>query len=203
MVKIKKNESGFTLVELIVTTLVVAIIGASVVGIIIFFVQLFMYSPRQLDAQKIAQELENTIIEGNANIRGIRYAKTIIDASATQVSYTYGYPTNTDGQSVRFRWNAGDKHIYLSTSVDGGSSWSNEAEIPYYIPDAILIDGKTTPSVIFTYKKALDANWVSGTDPLSAIRRVIFSVSLKTGSGSFSSYQGSTNTTASAEVKGF
>ena len=71
------------------------------------------------------------------------------------------------------------------------------------MPSTVTIDGKDTPSVIFTYKKANNADWVSGTDALSTIRRVIISINLKTGSGSFSGWQGSNNITSSVELKGF
>ena len=97
--------------------------------------------------------------DGNQNVRGIRYARRIIDASAAQFSYTYGYPTAADQLSVRFRWDAAAKHIYQSTSTNGGSSWSAESVVPYHIPNSITIDGKDTLSVIFTYKKVADADY--------------------------------------------
>ena len=195
-----KNQKGVTLIELIVLLLVIAVLAATLSGIVIYFVQLFMYSPRQLDAQKIAQELTYSMIEGNEDIRGIRFTREVIDASAMQFSYTYGYPA-TNQLSVRFRWDNADNHIYQSTSTDEGYNWSDETAIPYYIPLSINIDGKDTPSVIFTYKKANDANWVFGTDALNTIRRLIIGISVKTGAGSFSDFQGSIDITSSVEIK--
>lgn len=203
MVRHITNKNGVTLVESVITLVIVAIIGATIAGAVIFFVQLFMYSPRQLDTQKIGQEIAQTIIEGTSNARGIRYARNILDASSTQVSYTYGYPTNDERIAVRFRWDSATKHFHRSLSSDGGATWSAESLFPYYISNATTIDGKDTASVIFTYKKANDANWVSGTDAPSTIRRVIISINLKTGGGSFSSFEGSKNFTCSAEIKGF
>ncbi|MFH1441894.1 MAG: prepilin-type N-terminal cleavage/methylation domain-containing protein [Candidatus Omnitrophota bacterium] len=203
-----KNKKGFTIIELVITTLVVAVMGAVFAGMIVFFVQMFLYSPRQLDTQKIAQELDKLMIEGTPNIRGIRYAKStgIIDASATQFTYTYGCVSapagsSYDDLSVRFRWNAGDKHIYRSTN--SGAGWSTESQIPVFITSNINIDGKGSPSVIFTYKKANDAAWVLGTDPVNTIRRVIISITVNTGSGSFTASQGTFNFTTSTAVKGF
>jgi len=57
MVKKIKTKKAVTLVELIMTMLVIAIIGATIAGVIVFFVQLFVYSPNQLDVQKIGQSL--------------------------------------------------------------------------------------------------------------------------------------------------
>ena len=196
-----KKRKSFTVIELVIVIAIVAITAASVGGIVIYFVQLFMYSPRQLNTQKIAQELSNIIIEGNPDIRGLRYTRDTIDASATQYSYTYGYPSGV--LSVRFRWDSGDGHIYRSTSTDGGSSWSAEAVVPYHISGAITVDGKDTAGTIFTYKKAADADWVSGTDALADIRRVILDLNVKTQSGVFKDFSGSTDSTYSAEIKGF
>jgi len=200
-----ENKNGVTLVELVILILVVTIIGATMAGVVLHFVQLFIYSPRQLDTQKLAQEITWTMIEGNPDVRGMRFTRSssIIDASATQFSYTYGYPTAANQLSVRFRWDSDDKHIYRSTSTDGGSTWSAESVIPYYMPSAVSIDGKDTASVIFTYKKAGDADWVSGTDALNTIRRAIISINLATGSGDFADFQASYDFTTSVEVKGF
>lgn len=203
MVRHGRRKKGATLVELTMIILVVAIIGVTIGGTVIFFVQMFMFTPRQLNTQNIARELTQIMIEGNQDERGIRYAVDIIDASATQFSYTYGYPTDDDQLSVRFRYDAGDDSIYKSTSTDGGSSWSSEEVIPYYMPSTINIDGKDTPSVIFTYKKANDAAWVSGVDVLTDIRRVVISLDVKTETGSFQDFHGSTDITSSVETKSF
>ncbi|MDP2905549.1 MAG: hypothetical protein Q8O22_04525, partial [Candidatus Omnitrophota bacterium] len=173
-------------------------------GSIIFYAQLFMYSPRQLDTQKISQELCNIMLDGNNNARGIRFARIVVDATAAQLTYTYGYPATSDQLSVRFRWDPTNKLIYRSTLIPGGA-WSAEGVVPAYLStqSAVIVDGKDSPGVIFTYKKANNVNWVAGTDALNLIRRVIISLNIKTGSGAFASFQGSFNFSASAEIKGF
>ena len=199
------TDVGATLIELIMVILIVVVIGATVAGVVLHFVQLFMYSPRQLDTQKIGQELSYAMIEGNPDIRGIRYTREVIDASDTQFSYTYGYPTAANQLSVRFRWDSSDDHIYRSTSTNGGSSWSSETTIPYYLENntTTTIDGKDTAGVIFAYKKAADADWVSGVDSLTDIRRVVISINVKTGTGSFAGFHGSFDFTCSVEIKDF
>jgi len=182
--------------------LVIGIISAIACGVVIYFVQMFIYSPRQLDVQKLALEVSKTIIEGDPDIRGIRFARSIIDASDGQFSYTYGYPA-ANQLSVRYRWDNTDGHIYRSTSTDQGSSWSAESVIPYYMPASITIDGKTTPGVIFDYKKAGDVDWVSGSDPLADIRRVEIDITVMTGTGEFSNFQGEIDITSSAEIKDY
>jgi prepilin-type N-terminal cleavage/methylation domain-containing protein len=201
MVNLRKKRKSFTLIELVMVIAIVAVVGASVGGIVIYFVQLFTYSPRQLNTQKVAQEVSNIIIEGNPNIRGLRYTRAVIDASAVQYSYGYGYPSRV--LSVRFRWDSDDGHIYRSTSTDAGVTWSAESVVPYHISAAITVDGKDTSGTIFTYKKAADADWIAGVDALADIRRVILDLNVKTQSGAFKDFSGSTDSTYSAEIKGF
>jgi hypothetical protein len=185
--------------------LVLGIISATVSGVIMFFTQLFLYSPRQLDTQKIAQELGNMMAEGNQDVRGMRFTRTVLDASATQFSYIYGYPTLAEGLSVRLRWSATDKKIYRSTSTNGGSSWSAESVIPAYLLNntSLTLDGKDTSGVIFTYKKANNVDWVAGTDAVSTIRRAIINIKMQTATGAFANAQGLSAYTASVEIKGF
>jgi len=203
MVKKIKNKKAATLVELMIITLVIAVMGATMAGAVVFFVQLFVYSPRQLDVQKVGERLNNIMIEGDQDARGIRYTRSVIDASATQFSYTYGYPVAANKLSVRFRWDAIAKHIYQSTSNDGGSTWSAEAVTPYHMPSSITIDGKDTPSVIFTYRKDNDAAWMSGSDNLVDIRRLILNITAKSGAGNFANFQGATDFISSVEIKDF
>ena len=185
------------------TLLIITIIGATTGGIVLFFVRLFTYNPAQLDTQKIGQVVTNTMIEGSPDIRGIRFTRNIIDASSVQYSYTYGYPTLENQLSVRFRWDATDEHVYQSTSDDGGSTWSSETVIPYHILSTTTIDGKDTSGVIFTYKKDADLDWVSGVDALANIRRVIIGINVKTGTGDAELMEGSSDITASAEIKDY
>ena len=203
MVTFAKSKKGATLIELITILLVLTIIGATTGGLVLFFVRLFYYNPDQLQTQKIAQVLAHEMIEGNPDIRGMRYTRSVIDASATQFSYTYGYPTAADQFSVRFRWDNTADHIYRSTSTDNGSSWSSELLIPSYIPATTTIDGKDTASVIFTYKKASDADWVSGSDALTDIRRIVIGINIKTGTGDFDKLEGSNDITSSVEIKDY
>ncbi len=197
------NPRGFTIVELAVTTLIVAIIGLTMAGSIIFFVQLFMYSYRQLDTQKIAQELMDTMIEGTPDIRGIRYARTVIDASSTQFTYTYGYPTPADQLSVRFRLQRDGRvyHVYRRTRPGTGGTWSTAALVPYYVTSGVTVIGRSSPQVIFTYRQAGDVPWTGGSTSL--IRRVIINIRVQTGSGAFNAWQGSFDLASSVEIKGF
>jgi type II secretory pathway pseudopilin PulG len=199
----RMEKKGFTFVELIVLTLVVAIIGAAMTGTIIFFTHVFVYSPRQMDTQKIAQELMSIMTEGDQNVRGIRYARSVLNAQDRVFSYTYGYPAASDVRSVRFKLQRDGRvwHMYRSTRSGLTGNWSPDVLIPYYVPSEVPIAGRDSPQLIFTYRQAGDAAW-DGANP-NAIRRVIISIRVQTGSGSFDSWQGSCDLTSSVEIKGF
>ena len=198
-----RKKEGATVIELTVMIMVVAIIGLAMSSAIVFFSQLFVYTPRQLDAQKIAQDLMAAMTEGDQDVRGARYARTVIDASDTQFTYTYGYPTSSDQLSVRFRLQRDGQvyRVYRRTRPSGGGNWSRDTLVPYYVPPGVTIVGKNSPQVIFTYRQAGDAAWNGGAT--STIRRVIIDIRVQTGSGSFSSWQGSFDLTSGVEIKGF
>lgn len=192
-----------TLIEMIITVLIIGVLAAVGSSSIVFLVQLFIYSPRQLDVQKVAETISNTVMEGNPDVRGLRYTRSVIDASDSQFSYVYGYPNPADQLSVRFRWDETTKHIYKSTRPSGSAIWSSEETVPYQISSSTTIEGKDTSTLIFDYKKAGDVDWVSGTDALADIRRVILEIKVETGTGNFTNFQGASEVSSSAEIKGF
>jgi len=196
-------KNGATLIELIMVIAVVSILAATTSGILLFFIRLFVYSPAQLETQKIAQVLNHTMIEGTPDVRGIRYTRAVLDATAVQYSYTYGYPTAADQLSVRFRWDSTDDQIFRSTSTDGGSTWSTEEVIPPYTPAATTVDGKDVAGTIFTYKKSNEADWTPGVDALGDIARLVLAINVKTGTGNFDIFEGSANLTTSVEIKDY
>jgi len=200
---VMKLKKGATLIELIMVIAVVSILAATTSGILVFFIRLFVYSPAQLETQKIAQVLNHTMIEGIPDVRGIRYTRSVIDATAVQYSYTYGYPTAADQLSVRFRWDSDADQIYRSTSTDGGASWSAEEVIPPYIPSGTTVDGKDTASTIFTYKKSNESDWTPGADALGDIARLVLAINVKTGTGNFDIFEGSADLTTSVEIKDY
>ena len=59
-------KRGFSLIELVVVMLLVAIIGGASSGSIMYVVQLFTYLPVQMQVRTTAHEVEDIIIEGDS-----------------------------------------------------------------------------------------------------------------------------------------
>lgn len=201
-----RSIKGVTLIELIVTVSIVAIITAATAGIIIYLMQLFIYMPRDIKTRAVADEIIYTMTEGESLKRGMRYSVQILDASPGQFSYTSGYPGNDDRRNIRFQLNNGKIYRYATdfgSPLDGPQPLYGPAEtIPYYVSSDIVISGKgADPSAIFTYFKEDGSLWVSGTDPLYKIRRVEIGMAVKSGAGIFRNWEGSFYTTAGVEIK--
>lgn len=196
------NRKAFTLIELIVTVSIVAIMAAVTAGMVIYVMQLFVYLPREMKARTIANEIIETVTEGESQKSGLRYAVGIQNASSNQVDYTFGYPGSSARRLMRFRWNSGTNKIYRSYTAFGGSIYGAEELVPYYATGEISIRGRSQASTtIFSYFKADGSTWVQGLDPLNTIKRVEVNVAVSTGTGLFSNWESSFEATSGAEVR--
>lgn len=199
---------GFSLVELIVTSVIVGILALVTSAILISFINIMIYAPRQLKVKSIAGDILSAIIDGDSGRWGIRDAVSVHDATAAQFTYMTGYPANDDKRYVRFRWDGSDHRIYRSVSSLGAdvvtppdATFGAEEPLPYYAGSDVKVDGPSSaPSVIFSYYKSDGSSWTSSS-PLTDIRRVDITCVVKTGNGEFGSYQGSYQVTSGVEVR--
>jgi len=204
-----KDRKGVTLIELVTTILIISIISAVTAGIVISLMQLFVYLPREMKARNIAHEVMDIMGEGETQRRGMRYAVEVQEALPTRFIYTFGYPGNTDKRIMRFRWDNASKKIYRSYTAFGSDlatlpqpPYGPEELIPYYASDEISINGRpANPNTIFTYFKADGSAWLDEVDPLNRIRRVEITIGVITGTGLFSTWDSSFQTTSSVEIK--
>lgn len=202
------KEDGFSTIELIATILIVLIIAAVTAGILASLMQLFVYLPREMKARTIASEAMEIMAEGEIGKRGMRYALEIQDASPAQFTYTFGYPGNTDRRNMRFRWDSTTNKIYRSYTAFGDPvlgpqpPYSAEDAVPYYATPEISIIGRpSSPNIIFTYFKQDGSAWNGGVDPLNTIGRVEINIAVSTGTGLFTNWQSSFETTSGVEIK--
>ncbi len=200
------KNSGSTLIELIVTITIVSILAAVSAGIIISVMQALVYLPREMKTRSVAAEIIDIMIDGQPQIRGARYAMQVQDASATQFTYTFGYPGNTEKRNIRLQLNSGKIYRYYTAfgdPINGPQPPYSSAElIPYYAGADVSISGQPgSPNTVFTYFKQNGSAWVSGVDPLNAIRRIEINMLVKTGTGLFALWEGSFRTTADIEIR--
>jgi hypothetical protein len=194
MVKDTADKKAVTLIELVMAISTISIIALAVGSVIIYLWQEFLYLPKQLTVRQVGQAVLDDIIEGVEATRGLRVARSITTATASQISYLYGYPASSDEHTVSLRWASADKRFYRS--IDGGA----ETAIPYYSVST-KVAGMTTPTAVFTYYKSDGTAWTSGADPLNQIKRIQVDVKITTGTGSFAGYEGSLNMSSGIEIK--
>lgn len=202
------NTKGFSTIELVVGISVVLIIAGLTAGIIASLMQLFVYLPREMRARTVAHEVIEFMTEGEIGKRGVRFAAEVADASPVQLTYAFGYPGNADKRNVRFRWDPTQDMIYRSYTAFGDPilgpepPYGPEEVIPYYAGPGISIRPRPiAPNAIFTYFKEDGSAWVEGTDSLNTIKRVEINILVSTGTGLFTNWESSFETTSSVEVK--
>jgi len=188
-----KRRRGVTLVELVVTMTTISVIALAVGTVIIYLWQEFLYIPRQLTVTQAGAAMLEEMIEGSASSQGLRFANRITAATPSRVVYTYGYPVSSDSHTVTLRWDSATGGIYRS--VDTGS----EARVPYYAA-SVKVLSKTVPAGIFLLYKDNGVPWTAGTDLPASIRRIKVNLTVVTGSGAFSAYEGSITLTSGVEI---
>jgi prepilin-type N-terminal cleavage/methylation domain-containing protein len=189
----RHNKKGFTLVEIIITSLIIAILAAVTGGIIVVLMQLFMYLPRDMSARMVAHDISDQIVDGQTGSRGLRYAFSITTAQDNLLTYTVGYPSLTDQYNVTFTYDTTADKIYMK--IGSGSN----ATVPYYALSGINV---TCPSSkFFTYYKKDGTAWTSGGTDTYNIGRVEATYTVSTGTGDFDSAEGSLTTTTGTDIK--
>ncbi len=139
------NSEGFTLIELIVTTAVLAIIGVVAAGVIVTFMRIFLYLPREMKAKTVAHDIAEFAIEGEPGKPGLRYSAAVTAATATSITYTSGYPAASDQVTMTLAYDTINDRLQRTAGAVTDT-------IPYYDTSDITV---TCPAdKFFTYYNA-------------------------------------------------
>ncbi len=181
-----KYKKGFTFVEGLMVIVIIAILAASGAVLLISFVQNEVFVPSQLKSGMVAAEALEIMIEGDNQAKGLRTSRIVTNIQDYQVTFI-----NQDNQTVRFRLDTGSNKLYRS--INGGQ----ETLIPYYVAPAMnmLVQNNR----LFTY---FDAAEIITTDPAN-VRRIEVTLIARTGSGSYTDWEGQTELTSAVAVKKF
>jgi len=182
----KRRRAGFTLIELIMVILIVAILSVSGAFLMVYLVQNSVFIPNKLNTDMLAAQALDIMVEGDSVAKGIRFSKSIISISGNQVVFN-----NQDGQAITLRLDSVANKLYRS--VNGGA----EALIPYYAGTGVNITGQS--GKLFTYHGANE----SETSLPADVRRIRIDLAAMTGSGSFDDWQGRTTAATSVAVHKF
>ncbi len=187
-----RTPKGFTLIELVMVIVLMAILASVAASFFGPMVNLFFFTPKETMVTDVGNRLTDTIIEGDSSALGLRYISSLTAATTTQISYT-----DADDNTIVFRWDSGDKRIYRNLNGAG------EVVMP---PKAgaisVDIDGAAT-GVIFKY---YDENEVLLGSPVatpSQVKRIQMDWVMSTGSGQVKEYQGSITLSSGVYIKQF
>ncbi len=182
-----KQRSAFTLIELIMTLVIIVVLSVGGAYILINLIQSAIFIPNQLNVDMLASDAIDIMVEGDMQAKGLRFSRSITDIQPYEVTFN-----NQDDQSIRYWFDAGTDRIYRS--INGGP----DVLIPYYVPSAgVSLAGEA--GEIFTYYDAGEAVTENPAD----VGRIEISIVAMTGSGLFDDWEGKTNLSSAIAVKRF
>ncbi|MDD5226002.1 MAG: prepilin-type N-terminal cleavage/methylation domain-containing protein, partial [Candidatus Omnitrophica bacterium] len=122
----QKPTRGFTLIELVMVILITSVLALAGVHIMKLTIRNSFYLPNQVQADLVAAEALEIIVEGDSQAKGLRFCKAVSIATATQIEVTnQGVLTNLDSQTITYDLTGG----ILSRKIDTGTA----TKIPYFM----------------------------------------------------------------------
>lgn len=189
------HPKGFTLIELVMIILITSVLSMAGYHIMRFVVRNSFYLPNQVQADLVAAEALELIVEGDGAAHGLRFCKTVSTATATQVQVTNrNVLDNTVDQIIIYDLTGG----VLTRKIDSGAP----TPIPYFMATDMVISGAGTGGALFTY---YDASENPLTQPISVanvanIRRINIDLRAQNGTGSSDKYEGTSQQSTSVRV---
>jgi prepilin-type N-terminal cleavage/methylation domain-containing protein len=181
------KRRGFTFIEAITVIIIITILASAAAVLFFDFIKNSVFLPNKLNIEMLAKDALDIMVEGDSNAKGLRFSKAITNAQSNRVDFV-----NQDNQTVYYRWDTGTNKLYRSISS------GPEQNLPYYsAPSGISIAGKS--GVMFSY---YDINEIATSVPIN-VRRIKITLVAKTGSGSYSDWQGQSEQSSSVAVKKF
>jgi len=187
-----KNVRGFTLIELVMVILITSVLSIAGVHIMQFVVRNSFYLPNQVQADLVAAEALEIIVEGDSQAKGLRFCKAVTAAGANQIVVTnQGVLTNLDNQTITYSLSGG----ILTRKIDSGAA----TQIPYFMASDMVISGAGAGGALFTYYGASDTLL---TQPVTAssVHRIAIDLRAQNGAGSSDKYEGTSQQSTSVTV---
>ena len=186
------NRNGLSLIEMVVTILVVGILAACGAAVLMYVVRNAVFIPNQINMNMMASDALDLMIEGDTTAPGLRFSRAITDIQDNQVTYIYRDQLGAN-HTVVFQFNPVTSR--LSRSIDGQPA----LPIPYYIKPGISLLVKNNR--LFTYYDSAEPLNMTATP--ADVRWITMTLVAQTGTGSSSNWEGQSEQMSSVAVYRF
>jgi prepilin-type N-terminal cleavage/methylation domain-containing protein len=165
---------GFSLIEVIMVILIIAILAGSGAWLMANTVKNSVFIPNQMNMDKLVNDALDIMIEGDSQAKGLRFSRVISAIAANRVDFI-----NQDGQAIYYRLDTVAGKLYRSISA------AAEVALPYYSSAVgVTLNGKS--AILFTYYDINEAV----TAVAANVRRIGMILIAKTGTGLYNDWQG-------------
>lgn len=180
-----KLLKGFTLIELVTVISIITILAGSGAWLMAHTIKNSVFIPNQLNMDKLANDVLDIMIEGDAQAKGLRFARVISAIAVNQVTFT-----NQDSIVIIYRWDTGLNKFYRKVGA------AAEAIIPSYFSNTtgVTLSGKS--GTLFTYYDANEAVTATAAN----VRRIRMILIAKTGTGLYNDWQGQSEQASSVSM---
>lgn len=185
-----KGKRAVTLIELIITILILIVIGSASAAFFIPMTHLFFYSPSQLMIDNVAQDMMSIIIEGDNNTKGLRFSKSITSADENGITFV-----NSDNDTVTYRWDVTAKKVFRNINSGG------ENPIPYSYYKNVTVKGRSSDPEIFQYYDSSASKIAVPVASVSSIESVRMDLVIQAGSGDVEADQGKIEIETGVDIK--
>ncbi|NQT94992.1 MAG: prepilin-type N-terminal cleavage/methylation domain-containing protein [Candidatus Omnitrophica bacterium] len=187
-----KNKKAFSIIELIMTILILAVIASASAAFFIPTINLLFYSPSQLMVDQFSEEIIDILIEGDSKAKGLRFAKSITSADEDEITFV-----NADNDTIIYRWDVTEEKIYRNINAAG------EELIPYSYYGGISIKGQASDAEIFKYYNSTPSQLSAPVGTETSIESIRINVVMQSGSGSVKANQGRVEISTGVDIKQF
>lgn len=176
-----RSQKGFTLIELVMIILLTGILAMSGYHLMNFVVGNTFFLPNQVQADLVAAEAMEILVEGDDQAKGLRFCKAVVTASANQIVVT-----NQDDQTITYNLSGGS----LFRTIAPGAA----VMIPYFKAGDMTLSG--VGGALFTYYDSAEAV----TAIPANVRRIKIDLKAQNGTGSSDKYEGYSQQSSSVKV---
>ncbi|MFH0985189.1 MAG: prepilin-type N-terminal cleavage/methylation domain-containing protein [Candidatus Omnitrophota bacterium] len=178
---VSRSQKGFTLIELVMIILLTSILALSGYHLMNLVVRNTFFLPNEVQADLVAAEAMEILVEGDDLARGLRFCKVVTTASANQIVVT-----NQDDKTITYNLSGGS---LFRTIAPGGA-----VMIPYFKAGDMTLSG--SGGSLFTYYDSAEA--VTATP--ANVRRIKIDLVAQNGTGSSDNYEGYSQQSSSVKV---